>query len=167
MVHLSRASTPEDLKEAIEGRIEALANVHSLFAGSRSTGTELRTLIGQELSPYCRNTEGRTRIDGPAVMLEPDTAQAIAVVVHELATSAAEYGALSVDAGQVRVEWSRKSQGRLLLRWTEAGGPHISPPTRNGFGTTVVEVMIRGHLSGNVRWDWNADGLACEIAIPM
>jgi two-component sensor histidine kinase len=66
MVHLSRASTPEDLKEAIEGRIEALANVHSLFAGSRSTGTELRTLIGQELSPYCKDTEGRTRIDGPA-----------------------------------------------------------------------------------------------------
>jgi two-component sensor histidine kinase len=85
MVRLSQSDTPNGLKEAIEGRIEALASVHSLFARSRWTGAELGSVVEQELSPYSRDGERRTRIDGPAVMLKPDVAQAIAVALHELA----------------------------------------------------------------------------------
>ena len=166
MVRLSEADTPDGLKEAIEGRIEALASVHSLFARSRWTGAELGSLIHQELSPYSRDGERRTQIDGPAVMLKPDVAQAIAVALHELATNAAKYGALSEAAGQVRVEWSPAADGRLVLRWTEAGGPPVKPPTHRGFGTHVMEAMIRGHAKGDVQLDWHADGLACEITLP-
>jgi PAS domain S-box-containing protein len=168
MVRLSQADTPDGLKEAIEGRIEALANVHSLFAKSRWMGAELGSLIKQELLPYSRHGQMRTLIDGPAVILEPDRAQTIAVALHELATNAAKYGALSVATGRVRVEWSRSADagGRLVLRWTEAGGPPVNPPTRKGFGTHVMEVMVRSHERGDVHLHWHAEGLVCEIALP-
>ena len=107
----------------------------------------------------------RTLINGPAAV-KPDVAQAMAVVVHELATNAAKYGALSVTTGQVRVEWSRVEDGQLLLRWTEAGGPHVNPSTRRGFGTIVLENMIRDGVKGWVQLDWRAEGLACEIGVP-
>jgi PAS domain S-box-containing protein len=163
MVQLSQADTPDGLKEAIAGRIEALANVHSLFVQSRWTGAELGSLIKQELSPYSRDGEMRTQTDGPTVMLKPNVAQAIAVALHELATNAAKYGALSVAKGQVCVEWSRTADGQLALRWTELGGPPVKPPTRKGFGTHVMEAMIQGHVRGDVRLDWRAEGLVCEI----
>jgi two-component sensor histidine kinase len=125
MVRLSNSDTPDGLKEAIAGRIRALANVHSLFVRSRWAGAELGSLVKQELSPYSRDGEMRTQIDGPTVVLKPELAQAIAVALHELATNAAKYGALSVAEGRVRVEWSRAADGQLVLRWTEAGGPSI------------------------------------------
>jgi PAS domain S-box-containing protein len=166
MVQLSQADTPAGLKEAIAGRIEALANVHSLFVNSRWTGAELASLVKQELSPYSRDGEMRTQIDEPTVMLKPDLPQAIAVALHELATNAAKYGALSVANGQVCVEWSRTADGQLVLRWTEAGGPPVKPPTRRGFGTSVMESMIRDGMKGRAQLDWRAEGLACEIAVP-
>jgi PAS domain S-box-containing protein len=166
MVQLSQADTPDGLKEAIQGRIGALANVHSLFVQSRWTGAGLGSLVKQELSPYSRDEGIRTQIDGPNVVLKPDLAQAIVVALHELATNAAKYGALSVPEGQVRVEWSRAADGHVVLRWTEAGGPPVTPPTRKGFGTHVMEAMIRGRVAGDVRLDWRAEGLACEIALP-
>jgi two-component sensor histidine kinase len=164
MVQLSQADTPDGLKEAIQGRIRALASVHSLFAKSHWTGAELDSLVKQELSPYSR--DGRTRIDGPNVILEPELAQAIAVVLHELATNAAKYGALSGAKGQVRVEWSCVANGQLVLRWIEAGGPPVNPPARKGFGTRMIETMIRGHEGGDVRLNWHPEGLACEILLP-
>jgi two-component sensor histidine kinase len=100
-------------------------------------------------------------------MLKPDLAQTIAVAVHELATNAAKYGALSVATGNVLVEWSRAdTDGALVLRWTEAGGPPVKPPTRKGFGTGVIEALIRRHLRGDVRRAWHAGGLVCEITLP-
>jgi PAS domain S-box-containing protein len=144
MVHLSQSDTPNGLKEAIEGRIEALAKVHSLFVRSRWAGAELGSLVKQEPSPYSRDGEMRAQIDGGTVMLKPELAQAMAVGLHELATNAAKYGALSGAKGQVRVAWSCGADGRLLLHWTEVGGPPVNPPTRKGFGTHMIEAMIRG-----------------------
>jgi PAS domain S-box-containing protein len=165
MVQLSQADTPDGLKEAIAGRIEALANVHSLFAQSRWTGAELGSLVKQELSPYSRDGEMRTQIDGPTVTLKQDVAQAMAVALHELATNAAKYGALSVAEGSVRVEWVPEADKGFVLRWTELGGPPVKPPTRSGFGTHVMDAMIRGQVGGDVRLDWRAEGLACEIVV--
>lgn len=165
-VRLSQADTLHGLKQAIEGRIQALANVRALFAQSRWSGAELRKLVTQELSPYCQDGETRVRIGGPDLLLEPNTAQTIAVTVHELATNAAKYGALSVPAGTVHVEWSPAADRRLVLRWTETGGPTVKPSTRRGFGTRVMESMIRGQLNGEMRFDWRPEGLACEIVLP-
>jgi len=98
-------------------------------------------------------------------MLEPHAAQAIAISLHELATNAAKYGALSAAAGHVEVAWSRTAEGRLSLRWIESGGPPVTPPMHRGFGTRIMENIIGGQLGGEVRFDWRDEGLACEIAL--
>jgi hypothetical protein len=102
-VRLSHSDTVDHLKQLIQGRIDALAKVHALFVQSRWAGAELRGLVTQELLPYGDTTETRVRIDGPAVMLVPYSAQAMAISLHELATNAAKYGALSAEAGRVRM----------------------------------------------------------------
>jgi PAS domain S-box-containing protein len=163
-VRLSHSDTVDDLKQLIEGRINALAKVHALFVQSRWAGAELRSLVTQELLPYRDETEARVRIDGPAVMLEPYSAQAIAITLHELATNAAKYGSLSAADGRVEIAWSRMADGRLSLRWIELGGPTVTPPTRRGFGTRIMENII-AQLNGEVRFDWRGQGLGCEIAL--
>jgi PAS domain S-box-containing protein len=163
-INLSQSDTPEGLKHAIEGRIRALANVHSLFVETRWIGAELSAIATQELAPYCENDETRVQIDGPQVLLEPNAAQAIAVTLHELATNAAKYGALSVAKGQVDLKWSHDADERLILCWTEFGGPAVQTPARQGFGGRVVERMI-GQLRGKARFDWRPEGLVCEIIL--
>jgi two-component sensor histidine kinase len=100
-------------------------------------------------------------------MLEPNTAQTIAISLHELATNAAKYGSLSVADGRVEIIWSRTADGRLNLRWIETGGPTVTPPTHKGFGTGVMENIIAGQLRGEVHFDWCDQGLVCEIALPL
>ena len=163
-VHLSQSDTPSGLKQAIEGRIHALANVHSLFVQSRWVGAELSSIATQELAPYVQRNEARARIEGPPVLLEPGTAQAVAVVLHELATNAVKYGALSGDKGRVELRWSHAADGMLALRWIEVGGPPVKSPTRQGFGSRVIERMI-GDLKGKAQFEWRADGLVCEISL--
>jgi PAS domain S-box-containing protein len=166
-VHLTQADTVEDFKQALNGRIQALANAHALFAQSRWTGADLRTLVAQELSPYCQDDEGRARIEGSTILLEPGTAQMVGVCLHELATNAAKYGALSQPEGHVRIAWSRTSDGRVVLSWSETGGPPVSSPSRQGFGTRVMKNMIEGQLKGEMRFDWRKQGLACELSFAM
>lgn len=166
MVNLSQGDDVADLKKAIEGRIQALANVHSLFVASRWIGAELSTIAQQELAPYSATGEKRVRIDGPQVLLAPDTAQAVAVTLHELATNAAKYGALSTANGRVDLKWSQEANGPLRLRWIETGGPTVQPPTRTGFGGRVIEQTI-AQLKGKSRFDWRAEGLVCEITLQV
>ncbi len=163
-VMLSHADTPEGLKHAIEGRIKALANVHSLFVETRWIGAELSSIATQELAPYVEKDETRVRIDGPQVLLEPNAAQAVAVTLHELATNAAKYGALSTAEGRIEVSWSHEADGLIILRWTEIAGPAVQVPTRKGFGGRVIERMI-GQLKGKALFDWRPEGLVCEITI--
>ena len=165
-VALSKADNVADLKAGIEGRIQALANVNRLFVESRWTGAELLELVTQELAPYRRKEGGRVRIDGANILLEPSAAQAVAVTIHELATNAAKYGALSASDGQVEIKWALNADGKLVLRWVETGGPPVTLPERKGFGTRVVANMI-GALHGHIQNDWRPDGLACEIILPI
>jgi PAS domain S-box-containing protein len=166
VVHLSKGDTPEAIKASIAGRVQALSNAHSLLAQSRWEGAELDRLVKEELAPYLKDGDSQARVCGPHLMLEPDTGQSIAVVLHELATNAVKYGALSVSTGNVRVEWSQAANNRLAIRWTETGGPPVKAPSRQGFGTRVIDQMIRSQLKGEIRFDWRRDGLACEIGIP-
>jgi two-component sensor histidine kinase len=108
--------------------------------------------------------ERHVLIEGPQVLLPANIAQAIAVILHELATNAAKYGALSVPNGQIDLKWSHAADGRLLLRWREMDGPAVQTPSRQGFGKRIIEQMI-GQLNGETRFDWRAEGLVCEIAL--
>jgi PAS domain S-box-containing protein len=165
-VHLAQSDTVAGLKHAIEGRLQALANVHRLFVQSRWAGADLYSLTAQELSPYCQDGETRARINGASLLLEPNAAQTIAVTLHELATNAAKYGALSVPAGKVLVDWSHAADKRLVLRWTETGGPLVKPSKHRGFGMRVMESMIR-QLNGAMRFNWHPEGVACEIVLSI
>jgi PAS domain S-box-containing protein len=163
-VRLSHADTPEGLKKAVDGRIQALANVHSTLAKTRWIGADLSAIAAQELAPYAEASEQRVRIVGPSVLLDANTAQTIAVALHELATNAAKYGALSVANGHVTVNWSDETNGELYFRWSEMGGPKVQEPTRKGFGRRIIEQMIGQH-SGKASFDWRAEGLLCEIIL--
>jgi two-component sensor histidine kinase len=158
-VRLSHSDTSDNLKQLIEGRIDALAKVHTLFVESRWAGAELHRLVTLELMAYSGESEVRVRIDGPAVMLEPSMAQTTAISLHELATNAAKYGSLSAARGHVEITWRLTVDRRLILRWIESGGPTVTPPTHRGFGTRVMENMI-GQLRGEVRFDWRDQGRA-------
>ena len=157
---------PKASNRRLKERIQAFANVHSLFVETRWIGAELSTIAAQELAPYSEKDETRVRIAGPQVLLEPDAAQAIAVTLHELATNAAKYGALSAAKGQIDLKWSHEADGRLILCWAEMGGPAVpvQTPTRQGFGSRVIERMI-GQLKGKTRFDWRPEGLVCEITL--
>jgi PAS domain S-box-containing protein len=162
-VNLSHSDTAEGLKRAIEGRIQALANVHSLFVKSRWAGTELSSVVAQELAPYLEGGDARAQIDGPHVWLLTKTAQTIAMTLHELATNAAKYGCLSVPEGRLCVKWLSATEGQLTLHWTESDGPPTKKPTREGFGISVIKRMVKDE--GEIHLDWRAEGLACEIVL--
>jgi PAS domain S-box-containing protein len=165
IINLSQSDTSESLKEVISGRIQAMANVHSLFVETRWIGAEVSAIAKQELGPYLDEHDTRVRIEGLPTVLEPTAAQAIAVVLHELATNASKYGALSNAKGQIRLTWSRSEDGKLALRWTEVGGPSVNAPERKGFGSRLIEGTI-SPLGGKVLFDWRSEGLVCEIAVP-
>jgi two-component sensor histidine kinase/PAS domain-containing protein len=166
MVRLSQSETVEGFKQAIDGRIRALANVHALFVRSRWTGAELRSLVEEELSPYSRGAASR-RLEGPTVSLAQDAAQTVAVAMHELATNATKYGALSRDEGHVDVTWSQSEDGQLVIHWSETGGPPVpTSPSHQGFGSRVIDNMLRT-LSGKVYFNWRPEGLECKITLPM
>jgi PAS domain S-box-containing protein len=166
VVNLSEADTLDGFKKVIKGRVNALAHVHSLFVETRWIGAELSAIAEQELSPYAATSESRVAINGPIILLAPDTAQAVAICLHELATNAAKYGSLSVGTGRLDLTWSHETDGTLVLRWMETGGPDVKEPTRRGFGGRVVERMI-AQLNGKIRFDWPVQGLICEIVLKV
>jgi PAS domain S-box-containing protein len=165
IINLSQSDTSESLKEVISGRIQAMANVHSLFVETRWIGAEVTAIAKQELAPYLDEHDTRVRIEGPPTVLEPTAAQAIAVVLHELATNASKYGALSNAKGRIGLAWSHSEDRKLVLRWTELGGPKVNAPERKGFGSRLIEGTIRP-LGGEALFDWRVEGLVCEIALP-
>jgi PAS domain S-box-containing protein len=163
MLRQTRADTVKDYARAVQGRIAALAHAHTLLAQNRWQGADLKRLIEEELAPY-RKAE-RVRLDGPTLALVADAAQSIAMAVHELATNAAKYGALSVPAGQIAVAWRLHDPGFEIV-WQESGGPAVVQPSRSGLGTSVVQRAIRDQLGGSVRFDWQATGLRCVLVVP-
>jgi PAS domain S-box-containing protein len=169
VVQLTRADDIRGFKTAVTGRIQSLARTHGLLAASRWEGADLKQLVCDELAPYDRADTGCVSITGPALRLTPAAAQALALVVHELATNSAKYGALSLDTGVLGIEWNRPDPGSgasLILNWTEDGGPPVKQPERRGFGSVVLQTSVERQLDGTVTLDWQATGLRCRIEVP-
>lgn len=151
-------------------RIAAMARSHGLLSTERWEGADLRSLAAKELASYSSGEDDRVRLDGPALKLTADVAQSISMLLHELATNAAKYGALSVQGGRVEVIWTKDGAagGDLQLHWRESGGPVVTPPSQgsgSGFGSHLI-AMLAGQLGGEVEFDWKPDGLRCWLRLP-
>jgi len=165
-VALSQADDASSLKRVITGRVNALARAHQLLANARWEGADLRRLVEEELLPFSLGDEARVVLRGVSVALAPAAAQSVAMALHELATNAAKYGALSAPQGCVEVSWSRDSAGELRLVWRETGGPMVTEPARRGLGTTLLRRALAGSIGGETRLDWRPQGLVCELILP-
>jgi len=165
LVRMADAPTVPELKRSLEGRIKALAHAHVLLAQSRWTGVDLQHLVSEEIAPYMGGAAPRVWQSGPVLTLEPAVAQSMALIVHELATNAAKYGALSGD-GRVMVDWQQNSATRLVFRWTEIGGPGVGERRTMGQGCRMIEKAARG-LQGSACFDWRPEGLVFELSAPV
>ena len=164
VVNLTQGNTIEEYKTAVEGRIAALSRAHTLLAASRWEGADLRALLEDELAPFATAQADRIVLEGENETLSPAVAQSLALVVHELATNAAKYGALSCDAGRLTIAWARAEDG-LILDWRESGGPEVTAPLREGFGSTLLSRMAVDFEGGSIRREWAPEGLRCRIEL--
>jgi len=165
-VALSQADDASTLKRVITGRVNALARAHQLLASGRWEGADLRRLVEEELLAFSFGDERRVVLDGASVALAPAAAQSVAMALHELATNAAKYGALSTPQGRVEVSWRRDVAGELRLIWRETGGPPVMAPARRGLGTTLLGRALAGPVGGRTCLDWRPQGLVCELILP-
>jgi PAS domain S-box-containing protein len=153
---------------SLDGRIQSMAAAHMLLSQSGWQNVELDALVRKQLAPYATSTN--ITISGPEVVLGAAEIQAMAMVLHELVTNAAKYGALSSPHGQVAVNWERKPNAQevhLTLVWQELGGPPILAPAQVGYGTSLIRDLIPHELGGTVDLAFASDGVRCEIEIPI
>jgi PAS domain S-box-containing protein len=167
MVRRTRAETVEDFIEALDNRIDALARTHKLLSANRFAGTDLERLITDEILPYSSPADSRVQIQGPNILLNVKASESLGMVVHELATNAAKYGALSRSNGRIVIKWSRYGDEQFDLHWIETGVPTLKPPDRQGFGTRVIEDVVQKQLRGETKLEWTPDGLHCDIKLPV
>jgi PAS domain S-box-containing protein len=162
ILRLTKADSVEQFVSVASSRLAAFARVQLLLTESHWRGADLRRLLLDELAPYALKSE-RLKAEGPDILLPAQPAQLVALVLHELATNAVKYGALSAPQGRVTVEWAMGEQ--LSLRWRETGGPKVMPPDRQGFGTNLIARIIGQQLGGSIQFDWKEGGLHCELTI--
>jgi PAS domain S-box-containing protein len=164
IVRLTRGDNVKSYVQSVEGRINALARVHTVLSLSSWQGAEIRRLVDEEFAPY--SVGNQVALSGPEVQLRPTTAQTLALALHELVTNSAKYGALSTLSGRLSVSWE-DVDGLLLLIWREEGGPPVSKPTSQGFGTRSVLASIESQLGGRADFDWRSEGLLCRLSVPL
>jgi PAS domain S-box-containing protein len=165
IVRLTKAGSIATYVSIIEGRIKALSRAHALLSSSRWQGADLDKLADDELAPYRSAHADRLSISGPKVTLEPTKAQTLALALHELATNAAKYGALSSASGKLSLSWEMQADA-LTLHWQETAGPETVKPTTTGFGTQIITGSIEKQLGGKTKFEWLPSGLRCTLTIP-
>ena len=165
LTRLTEAESVSEFARILSGRFQALAQAQSLLASNRWDAANIRELVAEELAAFGTGEDGRARIAGHPVALGPQAAQAIALIMHELTTNAAKYGALSRPDGRVDVEWVAQA-GILAVYWREMDGPTIKPPEKAGFGSKLMSGMVQT-LNGQIDCDWAPTGLVCEIRVPV
>jgi PAS domain S-box-containing protein len=164
IVRLTRAENVKTYVQAVEGRINALARVHTILSLSSWQGAEMRRLVVEELAAY--SVGGQIEFSGAEVQLQPATAQTLAMALHELVTNSAKYGALSTLSGRLSIKWYVETD-ILALVWEETGGPSVRKPTSRGFGTKSLIASIESQLGGQALFDWRQQGLVCRLTVPL
>lgn len=167
-MHTQR-STPESFAERFDERLMALSRAHDLLTRRNWTGVGVRELLQVGLAPYAGNPDSPIAMDGPEILLAARTGLALGMVIHELATNAAKFGALSSPAGRLDLNWSIFAGGAstLSLRWIETGGPPIAVTRRKGFGTRLIERSIVKDLGGKAELRFGPAGFECVLSFPL
>jgi two-component sensor histidine kinase len=157
-------------REKFEGRLGALAEAHNLLSQEKWQGSELQDVVGRVLQPYLLNNPERIRMFGPPVPLSPRLAVVLSMIVHEMATNAAKYGALANDSGVVAMDWEVIAEGskqKLRLIWTETGGPLVTAPVQRGFGSRLIERSARDQLGGEATVDFLPRGVVYTVVCAL
>lgn len=162
-------ANPKDFTHAFEGRLIALSKAHDQLTAHHWENAELREMLSGSLAPYAAAAPSRIVLRGEDLVLRPRAVLTLAMVVHELTTNAAKYGALSVPSGCVEVRWAPAEQGdrkSLRLDWIESGGPEVKVPERRSFGSRFIEGSVKAELNGTARLVYAPEGLRCEMSMP-
>lgn len=162
-----RASNLDDFVEGLDGRIRALSATHDLLTQSDWGTTQIRDVVDAELAPYRQVEEHRIAIGGPDISLAPNDALSLGLAIHELATNAAKYGALTRAGGAVSIHWELISPKQVRLEWKERGGPPVKATRGRGFGTDLIEKIVANELDSPVQLDFEPEGVTCVLTIPV
>jgi two-component sensor histidine kinase len=165
---LNHAADPEEFQRAFEGRLAALSRASTLLATGNWQAADLDSLIDATLEPF--RTEENLRLRGPHVSLPSGMALTLGLALHELATNAAKYGAFSVPEGRVEIAWAVRKDAdppRLIVDWTEQGGPPAEEPERRGFGRSLIERSVAYELDGSAELTFAPEGVRCHIEVPL
>ncbi|AZS20260.1 PAS domain S-box protein [Caulobacter sp. FWC26] len=162
LAQLTPFESKDQYVDALSGRIGSLARAHSLLSTTRWTGVDMHDLLRLELEPYGGDGGEQIAILGPPALIDAQAAQSLALVIHELATNASKYGALSRPLGRLNVSWSFEEAGVLRLKWREDAGMSIATPTRRGFGSTLIESAVK-QLGARIEHVWRPQGLKVRL----
>jgi light-regulated signal transduction histidine kinase (bacteriophytochrome) len=162
----STSSSVEEFANVLGGRIQALARAHDQITNLNWAPAALRSLVESEAGAYLGSRAERIRMGGPDIALDPKAFATLALVVHEMMTNSAKYGALADSTGQVEVGWSLDQNSSLIIEWKESGGPPVTPPSRRGFGTTIIERSIPFDLNGDAELRFDLLGVQARFVIP-
>ncbi|RWX75929.1 PAS domain S-box protein [Neorhizobium lilium] len=163
----STEETVQGFQVAFSGRIQALAATHNLLADRSWSSISIAEVVNAELDPFVSRNQTRLSVGGLDALVMPRAAIALGLVIHELATNAVKYGALSREGGRVHVLVSKKPDDAFLgIEWVESGGPTVSPPSKRGFGQTVITRSLQYSANGGAEIDYPAEGVRCRIRIP-
>lgn len=169
VVRLTTASSVEEFREAVVGRLEALSRAQGLLMHERLQQVELRDLLLEELAAYNLTTADRVRLAGPSFYIRAEAAQSLAMAFHELATNAAKYGAFAEASGTLEVIWEMRERSgtHLEIDWRESRSSPVEAPIQQGFGTKLIRSIVERQLHGTVSLVWEPTGLRCSISLPM
>ncbi|MGC1270879.1 MAG: CHASE domain-containing protein [Croceibacterium sp.] len=162
-----RAHSLEDFADGLDGRIRALSATHDLLTQSDWGSTPVQAVVQAELRPYSHDADHVVELLGPDVQLAPNDALSLGLAIHELATNAAKYGALSRPGGRVTVDWKLVSDALVRIEWLERGGPPVPPNRGRGFGTDLIERIVAHELKNPVKLEFEPEGVRCVLTIPV
>ncbi|MDE2595349.1 MAG: CHASE domain-containing protein [Sphingomonadales bacterium] len=162
-----RSDTLDDFVESLTGRVRALSATHDLLTRVEWGATPIREVVASELSPYMEDVENHVDAQGPDIELAPNDALSLGLALHELATNAAKYGALSTLEGKVLVQWRLVTPALAELSWEERGGPTVNQPTKRGFGRELIERIVAHEMKTDVDLSFPPAGVRCTLRIPV
>jgi two-component sensor histidine kinase len=162
-----RRTNLEDFTQSLTERVRALSATHDLLTASNWGMTSIKDLVSSELAPYAQGEDSPVTMHGPDINLAPNDALSLGLAVHELATNAAKYGALSVLGGKVEVAWRMVGDDIAEIEWRECGGPAVVPPRKRGFGRDLMEKIVPYNLRSSVELRFEPNGVECVLRFPV